>query len=84
MPAEVAPSKWKLEEFVNTFRDKLAPLTKQFFWLSSPPLAEEDLTHYLQDPIAALPPEICRQLPPIAVSGKGEQQGWRAGQLSGN
>ncbi len=67
MNVEKAPSKLNLEEFVNAFREKLIPLTNQFSWLSSPALAEEDQTHYLQEPIGALPPEVCRYLPPVAI-----------------
>jgi hypothetical protein len=67
MSIEAERSKLTVEEFATRFVADLIPLTNRFSYFSTLPMAEEDLRHYLQDPIAAIPPQICAMLPKIGV-----------------
>jgi hypothetical protein len=48
-------------------RGEMIPLTGKFSYFSIAPMAEEDLRHYLQDPIAALPPAVAAGLPQVDI-----------------
>jgi len=63
MSVDLTPAKVKLEDFARTFRDQLIPVNSQFSYFSSPSMAEEDVRHYLQEPISALPEGITALLP---------------------
>lgn len=67
MPIETDRARLTVEELAKRFRSELIPLTNTFSYFSAVPMAEEDLKHYLQDPVAALPPAICAALPKIEM-----------------
>lgn len=46
-------------------RGEMIPLTGKFSYFSIVPIADEDLRHYLRDPIAALPPVVITSLPQV-------------------
>jgi hypothetical protein len=48
-------------------RGEMIPLTGKFSYFSTVPMAEEDLRHYLQDPIAALPAAVVAILPQVNI-----------------
>jgi len=68
MSIETGPSKLTVEELATRFGGQMIPLSNTFSYLSTVPLAEEDLKQYLQDPIAALPPEVCGSLPKVGIA----------------
>ena len=49
------------------FRGELIPLTSKFSYFSTLPIAEEDLRHYLGDPIAAISPAVIAVLPQMGI-----------------
>ena len=52
-----------VEELAARFRGEMIPLTSKFSYFCTLPMAEEDLRHYLHDPIAALSPAAAATLP---------------------
>lgn len=56
-----------IEDLARRIRPDMRPVNKQFFWYPIIQLAEEDLRHYLQDPIESLPPSIRALLPKIGI-----------------
>ena len=63
MSANADLSKMTVEEMVTRFRGEMIPLTGKFSYFCTLPMAEEDLRHYLHDPIAALSPAATSSLP---------------------
>lgn len=63
MSADADLSKMTVEEMAARFRAEMIPLTSKFSYFCTLPLAEEDLRHYLHDPIAALSPAAASALP---------------------
>lgn len=52
-----------VEDLAARFRGEMIPVTSKFSYFCTLPLAEEDLRHYLHDPIAALSPAAVSVLP---------------------
>jgi hypothetical protein len=67
MPHEAERSKTTVEDLAAQFRGELIPLTSKFSYFSTLPIAEEDLRHYLSDPIAAISPAVLSLLPPVGI-----------------
>jgi hypothetical protein len=67
MAIETARAKITVEELVARVRAEMAPLGSVFSYFLVAPIVDEDLKQYLEDPIAALPPEICAALPRIGI-----------------
>ena len=63
MSANADLSKMTVEEMAARFRSEMIPLTSKFSYFCTLPMAEEDLRHYLHDPIAALSPAAAATLP---------------------
>lgn len=63
MSADADLSKMTVEEMAARFRGEMIPLTSKFSYFCTIPMAEEDLRHYLHDPIAALSPAAVSTLP---------------------
>jgi hypothetical protein len=63
MSADADLSKMTVEEMAARFRGEMIPLTSKFSYFCTLPMAEEDLRHYLHDPIAALSPAALATLP---------------------
>ena len=58
MPAQVDLSKLSVRQFAERFKSEMIPLSNTFsYFCASVPLSEEDLKEYLEEPVAALPPE---------------------------
>jgi len=55
------------EEFLLANRDGLIALDDKISYLCVPPMPEEDLRHYIQDTVTALPPAVREQLPPLTI-----------------
>lgn len=60
-------SKTTVEELALSFRASFIPVTSRFSYFSTLPVAEEDLRHYLGDPVAAISPAVIALLPPVGV-----------------
>lgn len=55
-------------QFAERFRSEMIPLSNTFsYFCASVPLTEEDVSEYLQEPIAALPPAVAATLPKISI-----------------
>jgi hypothetical protein len=67
MPQDIERSKTTVEELAARLRGELIPLTAKFSYFSTTPFAEEDLRHYLSDPIAAISPSVIALLPQVGV-----------------
>ncbi|HBY64189.1 MAG TPA: hypothetical protein DEH78_30575 [Solibacterales bacterium] len=75
----------RLADFVERFRGQMIPLSGKFaYFPASLPLTGEDIDEYLQEPIAALPPAMVAELPPVNLllaphlernGGKGQKAG---------
>lgn len=67
MAIETDRAKITVEELITRIRDEMVPLGSIFSYFLVTPIVDEDLKQYLEDPIAALPPEICESLPRIGI-----------------
>ncbi len=68
MPAEPTLSAPLLpEELLRAQGDRFQRLNDKVHYFSVPPIAEEDLRHYLHDPYQALPPIVEWELPPLTI-----------------
>lgn len=68
MSAKSDPSHLTVTQFAERFRGEMIPLSHTFsYFCASPPLTEEDMRDYLQEPIAALPPDIAAKLPKVSI-----------------
>lgn len=60
--------KLSVEEFARQIRGQMIPLNNRFsYFFTALPLTEEDIKEYLEEPVAALPPQLCAALPQISV-----------------
>lgn len=66
MPMQPDLARVSLGELLDRIRKEMVPLTGPFSYYSAA-LSEEDRRDYLEDPIAALPPALVRQLPPVTI-----------------
>src|SRR5271168_3747936 len=65
-PAQLA--RMSVGQFAERFRGEMIPLSNTFsYFCASVPLSEEDVSEYLQEPIAALPPAISALLPKVSI-----------------
>src|ERR1700681_2829843 len=64
---ETDRSKLTVEDLSNRFRGEMVPLGGKFSYFTAMPVPEEDLKQYLDDPIAALPPAVCKALPAVEI-----------------
>jgi hypothetical protein len=68
MSAQPDLSKLSVGQFAERFRSEMIPLSNTFsYFCASVPLSEEDLKEYLEEPIAALPPQISALLPKVSI-----------------
>src|SRR3954466_15907899 len=67
MPIEIDRAKVTVEELASRIRSEMVPLGAVFSYFLAVPIAEEDLKQYLEDPIAALPPTLCAELPKVGL-----------------
>jgi len=67
MDGEIGGSKLTVEELARRFRGEMIPLTSKFSYFSTVPMADEDLRHYLHDPIAAISPALIATLPMVGI-----------------
>lgn len=67
MPQDAERSKTAVQELAARLRSELIPLTGKFSYFSTLPIAEEDLRHYLGDPIAAISPAAVALLPQVGI-----------------
>ena len=67
MSTDVDQSKLAVEALAARFRGEMIPLTSRFSYFCTLPVAEDDLRHYLNDPIAAISPAILATLPPMGI-----------------
>jgi hypothetical protein len=60
--------KLTVEALARQIRDQMIPLNNRFaYFFTGLPLTEEDIKEYLEEPVAALPPQLCAGLPFISV-----------------
>ena len=67
MSHDAERSKTTVQELATRLRNELSPLTGKFSYFSTLPIADEDLRHYLGDPIAAISPAVIGLLPPVGI-----------------
>ncbi len=67
MANDAERSKTTVQELAARFRGEMIPVTSKFSYFSTLPIAEEDLRHYLDDPIAAISPTLAALLPPVGI-----------------
>lgn len=67
MSTEAEQSKTAVDELVARFHAEMIPVTSRFSYFTTLPVAEEDLRHYLNDPIAAIAPGIVALLPAVGI-----------------
>src|SRR5262245_20709526 len=67
MPAGAEQPKVAVEDLAERVRAEMIPITAKFSYFTTMPVAEEDLRQYLNDPIAAISPNIVAALPSIGV-----------------
>src|SRR5436190_11612665 len=63
MSTDAGRTRLTVEELANRFRGEMIPLTSQYSYFSTLPMAEDDLRQYLNDPISAISPAITGVLP---------------------
>ena len=68
MPPNTDSSKLSVRQFAEQFRGEMIPLSSSIsYFCASVPMSEDDLKEYLQEPVAALPPNIASALPKLAI-----------------
>ncbi len=68
MPDQSTQPRVPLSDLRTQVRPDLLPLNGRFsYFCAGPPLSEEDVRDYLEEPIAALPPQVATVLPKIAL-----------------
>lgn len=67
MSTDTDRAKLTVEEIAARCRNELIPLTSNFSYFATMPVAEEDLRQYLNDPIAAISPAIIAALPKVGL-----------------
>jgi len=68
MAAQPDLSKLTVGQFAERFRSEMIPLSNTFsYFCASVPLSEDDLKEYLEEPVAALPPNISALLPKVSI-----------------
>jgi hypothetical protein len=67
MPIETDRAKVTVEEQITRIGSGMTSLGTTFSYFLVTPVAEEDLKQYLEDPISALPPAICAELPKVGI-----------------
>lgn len=68
MASQIDLAKLSVEQFAERFRSELIPLNNRFsYFVAGLPFSEEDVREYLEEPAAALPPEIVAMLPRISI-----------------
>ncbi|MEO8661467.1 MAG: hypothetical protein ABI693_23560 [Bryobacteraceae bacterium] len=61
-------SRLSVGEFADRFRPEMIPLSNKFsYFFAAPPLSEDDIKEYLEDPITALPLSVVQALPKISI-----------------
>jgi hypothetical protein len=61
-------SRLSLGEFAERFRNEMIPLSNKFsYFYAALPLTEDDIREYLEEPIAALPPDVVAALPQVYI-----------------
>src|SRR3982751_6872951 len=70
-PTNLAPvnlSKLSVGQFAERFRNEVIPISNTFgYFCASVPMSEEVLKEYLEEPVAALPPNLAAKLPHISI-----------------
>jgi len=55
-------------EFAQQIHHELVPLSNRFsYFFTALPLGEDDIKEYLEEPVAALPPGLCAELPAASI-----------------
>src|SRR5438552_15113545 len=67
MSTDAGRSRLTVEELATRFRGEMIPVTSQFSYFSTLPMAEDDLRQYLNDPISAISPAIAGALPRMGI-----------------
>ena len=67
MSTDADRSKVTVEELAKRFRSEMIPLTNQFSYFTTLPIADDDLRQYLNEPIAAISPAIATTLPRVGI-----------------
>ena len=67
MSTDAERSKSTVEELATRVHAEMIPLATGFSYFSTPPIAEEDLRQYPNDPIAALSPALVAGLPTMFI-----------------
>ncbi len=67
MPTPADPARTDVQDFAKRLRAEMIPLSARLTYFSAVPLSEDDTREYLQEPVAALPPELRAELPPISI-----------------
>jgi hypothetical protein len=64
-PAELAKS--DVQEFAKRLRADMIPLSARLAYFSAVPLGDDEAREYLHEPVAALPPGLRAEMPPISI-----------------
>jgi hypothetical protein len=67
MPAPAELVRTDVQEFAKRLRDEVIPLSARLTYFSAVPLSDDDAREYLHEPVAALPPDLRTELPPISI-----------------
>ena len=65
---QAGPAKLSVGQFAERFRGEVIPLSNTFgYFCATVPMSEELVKEYLEEPVAALPPNISAMLPKISI-----------------
>ena len=68
MPPNTDSAKLSVRQFAEQFRNDMIPLSNSIsYFCASEPMTDEDLKEYLEEPVAALPPNVASALPKLAI-----------------
>ena len=67
-PAQASLARVSVGQFAERFRGEVIPLSNTFgYFCASVPMSDEVVKEYLEEPVAALPPNIAAMLPHISI-----------------
>jgi len=67
MPTSHDLARTDVQDFAKRLRAEMIPLSARLSYFSAVPLADDDAREYLHEPVAAVPPGLRAEMPPISI-----------------
>jgi hypothetical protein len=68
MSSQPDPEKLSVGDFALRCREAMIPVSSKFSYFTALPLSEDDIKEYVEEPVAALPPNLISTLAPVCIA----------------